>query len=145
MLNKSSIKIVSVCSAIIGAIAAVPAMIPLVRGVAFLALMFFVAPFIIVYLKRLEIIKFDTPEKYLTVGAIAGATSFIGFAIVYFPITLLLNLIFKIQAFIWVKVVFTNFVFLVAMLILIALLNALFNAFAAFITANIYQYIENRR
>lgn len=145
MLNKPAIKIVSVCSTIIGALLAIPAMIPYIRGLAFISLMFLVAPFIIVYLKKLKTIHFDSVEKYLTVGATAGATSFLGFALIYFPSAFLLNLIFKIQAFIWVKVIFTNFSFLIATVILTAAANALFNSFSAFLTANAYQYFDNKK
>lgn len=145
MLNKSIIKTISACSAVTGAIIAIPAMIPFIRGIAFTALMFFVAPFIIVSFKKFKTVNIDTTEKYLAIGAITGITSFIGFAVIYFPVTFLLNLIFKIQAFIWVKVIFTNFTFLIATIILTASVNALFNAFSALITANMYHYIENKQ
>ena len=145
MISKTLIKIITVCSLIVGAILAIPTFFPFIRGFSFVALLFFVAPFIIVYLKRLEVMKFDEMEKFLISGAIAGATSVIGFSIVYFPITWLLSLIFKIQSFIWVKVVFSNFAFLIFIIILMALVSALLNAFSAFLTSYFYYYFGNRK
>ena len=145
MISKALFKVVSVCSLIIGAIVAVPTFFPFIRGFSFFALMFCVAPFLIVYLKRLEVIKAPDMDKLLTIGALSGVFSFIGFSVVFFPTTFLLNLIFKIQSFLWVKVVFSNFAFLLLIIILMAIVSALTNAFSSFLTAYFYQNFENRK
>ena len=145
MISKALYKIVSVCSLIFGAILAFPTFFPFIRGFSFFALMFIVAPFMIVYLKRLEVIKFADMDKFLVVGAVSGVFSFIGFSIVFFPITFLLSLIFKIQSFLWVKVVFSNIAFLILIVILMAIVSAITNAFSAFLTTYIYENFGNRK
>lgn len=145
MISKALFKVVSVCSLIIGAIIAIPTFFPFIRGFSFFALMFLVAPFLIVYLKRLEVIKTPDMDKLLAVGALSGVFAFLGFSVVFFPTTFLLNLIFKIQSFLWVKVVFSNFAFLLLIIILMAIVSALTNAFSAFLTAYFYQNFGNRK
>ncbi len=145
MINKSLFKIIFLCSLITGAILGILPLIPALTWIAFLAVMFFISPFIIIYLKRLNLIKELEIEQSLIIGAISGASAFLGFSAVYFPIAFILNLIFKIQSFLWIKVIITNFGFLIPMIILIALLCALLNMFSGFLTVYFYQYIKSRK
>ncbi len=142
MFNKDLLKIISICSLITGGIIGIIPLIPAFTGIAFITVMFLVAPFIIIYMKKLNLIKTLELEQSLTIGGISGAVAFLGFAVVYFPIAFILNLIFKIQAFLWIKVLFTNFGFLLPMVILIALLCGLLNMFSGFLTVYIYEYFK---
>ena len=81
-------------------------------------------------------------EQSMVIGAISGAVALLGFTVVYFPIAFILQLIFKIQSFIWIKVLFVNIGFLIPMIILIALTSALLNAFSGFLTAYFYQSFQ---
>lgn len=142
MFNKDLLKIICLCSLITGGIIGVIPLIPAFTGFAFIAVMFFIAPFIIIYMKKLNLIKTIELEQSLAIGGISGAVAFLGFALIYFPIAFILNLIFKIQSFIWIKVLFTNFGFLIPMVILIALLCGLLNMFSGFLTVYIYEYFK---
>lgn len=142
MFNKDLLKIICICSLITGAIIGVIPLIPAFTWIAFLTVMFFVAPFIIIYMKKLNFIKEIDLERSLAIGGIAGSVAFLGFSIIYFPIAFILQLIFKIQAFLWIKVLFTNFGFLIPMVILIALLCGLLNMFSGFLTVYIYEYFK---
>ena len=144
MLNKQLLKIVSVFSFITGAAIGVIPLIPAFISVAFLLIMFCVAPFIIIYLKHLGFIKEISTEQTLIIGGISGAVGFLGFATIYFPIAFILNLIFKIQSFMWIKVLFTNFVFLVPMIVLISLFCAMLNAFSGLITIYFYKFFQKK-
>ena len=145
MLDKSLLKIIAITSLITGAIIGVIPLIPALIWVAFLVIMFLIAPFIIIYLKNLKLIKDITMEQSLVIGGVSGACAFLGFSVIYFPIAFILQLIFKIQSFLWVKVIVSNFGFLVAMVVLIALLCGLFNMFSAFLTSYIYEYFGQKK
>lgn len=144
MINKALLKIIFICSFIIGGILGIIPLIPAFTWIAFLAVMFLVAPFIIIYLHKLKLIEVIETEKCLTIGAISGASAFLGFSVIYFPIAFILNLIFKIQSFLWIKVIFMNIGFLIPMIILIALLCGLMNTFSGFLTAYLYEYFKPR-
>ncbi len=145
MLNKPLLKIICISSFITGALIGFIPLIPAFVFIAFLLVMFFVAPFIIIYLKHLNLIKEISTEQALIMSAVSGAVSFFGFAFIYFPLGFLLNLIFKIQDFIWIKVLFTNFVFLIPMVILISLLCALLNAFSGFLTVYFIEFFSKNK
>ena len=144
MINKALLKIIFICSFIIGGILGLIPLIPAFIWIAFLAVMFLVAPFIIIYLKKLKLISNVETERCMFIGAISGASTFLGFATIYFPIAFILNLIFKIQSFLWIKVIFMNIGFLIPMIILIALLCGLMNTFSGFLTAYLYEYFKPR-
>ncbi|HIS90006.1 TPA: hypothetical protein IAA87_11380 [Candidatus Avigastranaerophilus faecigallinarum] len=144
MINKALLKIIFICSFIIGGILGLIPLIPAFIWIAFLAVMFLVAPFIIIYLKKLNLISNVETERCMFIGAISGASAFLGFATIYFPIAFILNLIFKIQSFLWIKVIFMNIGFLIPMIILIALLCGLMNTFSGFLTAYLYEYFKPR-
>ena len=54
MINKSLLKIICIFSIIVGGILGVIPLIPAFTWIAFLAVMFLVAPFMIIYLKKLN-------------------------------------------------------------------------------------------
>ncbi len=145
MVDKSTIKIICFFSFILGAILGIIPLIPALIKFAYFSIMFLVAPFIIIYLKKLSIIKDIEIEQSLIIGAISGAVGFLGFSCLYFPIAFILQLIFKIQSFLWIKVLFVNFGFLIPMVVLTSLLSALLNAFSGFLTAYFYQYIKVKK
>lgn len=144
MIDKSLTKIIIITSLISGAVLGVIPLIPAFIWIAFLLLMFFIAPFILIYMKRLNLIKTIDIENSLVIGAISGFSACLGFAVIYFPIAFILQLVLKIQSFIWIKVIFVNFGFLIPMIVFTALLCALFNTFSAFITAYFYSYFNNK-
>lgn len=145
MVDKSLFKIICLCSLISGAILGVLPLIPHLTGLAFTLIMFFTAPFVIIYLFKLKLIKeLDVPQC-LSLGGISGFFSFLGFSIIYFPIAAILYLIFKINSFLWIKVIFTNIGFLFFTVILTALLCGLMNMFSAFMTVYLYEYFKGKK
>ncbi|MBQ8887406.1 MAG: hypothetical protein IJY61_06875 [Candidatus Gastranaerophilales bacterium] len=145
MISKPLFRIIALCSFIIGAILGVFPLIPALIGISFFLLMFGVAPFMLIYLRKLNILKSIEIEESLVIGSISGAVALLGFATIYFPIAFILQLIFKIQSFIWIKVLFVNIGFLIPMVILIALTSALLNAFSGFLTAYFYQSFQAKK
>ncbi|MBQ3641709.1 hypothetical protein II906_07295 [bacterium] len=135
MNNQSQIMIICIFSAIVGGIIGILGLIPPLLGWAFLAFMLFTAPFILIYFKKIGIIKNIDVKNWTIIGAIAGGASAIGFCIAYIPCALVLNFFFKITSYIWAKAVFLNFFSVILFPILIALTSAMFNAFSGYITA----------
>lgn len=142
MPGKLMLKVICMCAVLSGAIAGFLPLIPKLTGAAFTLVMFFSAPFTIIYLHRLNFIKdFELP-RCLTIGALSGFISFIGFVLVYFPIAFILYLIFKIDSFLWIKVLIENIGFLIPVIVLTALLSGLTNMFSAFIILYFYEYLK---
>ena len=144
MIDKLLLKTVIIFSFVTGAILGIIPLIPALIWLAFLLLMLFTAPFILIYLKRLDFIKEYNMEQILIIGGVSGFFACIGFSVIYFPIAFILQLIFKIQSFIWIKVLFTNIGFLIPMVILTALTCALINAFSAFLTSYFLFFNQNK-
>lgn len=145
MLKNPLFKIISIVSVLTGAIAAVPAIIPPLSFTILIIIMFFMAPFILIYFKRLNLIQNIEIEQGIVYGALSGFTSCVGFFIIFFPMAFIIDAIFKPQSFLWVKVVCQSFIFLVGIIFFTALLCALLNAFSGFITAYIYQYFKQNK
>ncbi len=145
MTDKSFLKMLIIFSMITGAIISIITLIPPIMWLAFTILMFFTGPFVLIYLKKLNLIKTINTQAGLIIGSISGACSFIGFSIIFFPVAFILQLIFKIQAYIWVKVVFFNIGFLIPMIILTALISALLNAFSGFLISYCYEYLKTKK
>ena len=140
MLDKTFIKIICICSFITGAILGIIPLIPVLFWTAFLIEMFLVAPFMIIYMNKLKLIENIDMGKCLSIGAISGGVSFLGFSLVFFPLAFIINLIFKTDSFLWIKVLFNNFGFVIPMIIFTALLSSLLNMFSGFLTMYFYAY-----
>lgn len=145
MLNKSLIKIILITSFITGVLLGIIPLIPALIWIGILLVMFFVSPFIIIYLKHLNLINEINIEQSLIIGGISGVSAFLGFSALYFPIAFILRIIFKIDSYLWIKVLFNNIGFLLAIIILTALLCGLLNMFSAFLTAYIYEYFSKKQ
>ena len=145
MFSKSLLKIILISSFITGVIFSIFTLIPPLIWIIFILLMFCVSPFIIIYLKKLNLIKNIEIEQCLVIGALSGAASFIGFSVVFFPSAFVLHLIFNTQSYIWIKVLLQNIGFIVPMILFIALLSALLNMFSGFLMAYFYQYINTNK
>ncbi len=145
MIEKQLLKLLCIFSCIVGAILGIIPLVPALTGLAFLLLLFFIAPIVLIYLNKLNIIKGYEMEKCLSIGALAGAISLIGFCLVYFPIAFILQIIFKIQSFIWIKVIFTNIGFLIPMVFFTSIVSAITNAFSAFLVSYFSTYFTHNK
>lgn len=145
MINKELLKVLSIFSIIIGAILGVLPLIPALTGIAFFLLLFIVSPFILIYFKHIKIIENYNMEKCLIIGAISGAIACVGFTLIYFPIAFILQLIFKINSFIWIKVLFTNIGFVIPMVFFTSIISAISNSFSAFLIAYYFEFIKQNK
>lgn len=142
MIKNPLFKIICIVSLLTGAIIGVVSLIPFLSGIVLTLLMLIMAPFILIYFKNLNLIQKIETEQSIIYGSISGFMGFLGFSVIFFPLAFIIDIIFKTQTFLWVKVVCQNFVFLIGTIFFTALLCALLNAFTGFITAYIYQYLK---
>lgn len=145
MLDKTLFKIISVCSVITGCILGFMGLLPIIFWYVVLAQMILVAPFMIIYLSKTGVIGELKMDKFLIMGAISGFMSAVGFSVVFLPVAFLLYMIFKVESFLWIKVLFFNFGFVIPMIIFIALLSALINMFSGFLTMYFYTGVKKNK
>ncbi len=144
MLDKTLLKIICICSFFSGMLLGILPLFPFLVQFGILVQMFLTAPFIIIYLKQLNLISQIETDKCLIIGAISGFSSFLGFSLIFLPGSFILNLIFKIDAFLWIKVLFNNLGFIIPMIIFAGLLSALLNMFSGLLTVYIYEYFKKK-
>ena len=144
-MNKLLIKQVSILSAIFGAFLGLFGLVPFVRNISFITLALFLAPVVIIYLKKLNILQKITIQDGMIIGAISGVVSLIGYAVVFTVLDLLLAMFIK-DGFIWwiASLIKSGGFFVYGMLVFfICVLNAVTNAFAGLTTAYVYDFFKN--
>ena len=142
-MNPLLIKQTSVLSAILGGILGVLTLIPFVRNFSFLILILCISAVIIVYMKRHELIGIIDLREGAILGGVIGFVSFIAFSIVFIPLVTIVGLIFKgyYTYGIGYMLKVSGFFVLVILVIFLAVLSALMNAFAGLVTAYVYEIL----
>ena len=146
MLNALLLKQIAILSVIAGAILGFLTIFPILNIFTITILVICVSVFILVYMKRENLIgTFDLKEGAI-MGCVIGFVSFISAAIVYIPLDIILGLIpIFAGKFIVIKWFFTSFGggFVLFMLIFfVALLSALMNAFAGLAMSYVYELLS---
>ena len=142
-MSKLLIKQISVLSAIFGAFLGILSLIPFVRNFTSVVVMIFMAPVVIIYLKKLNIIKEVTLQSGMIIGTFTGVVSIITFTFAFTLLDLLFSLfikngfIFMISSFIRNAGFFNYFMLLSFMCIL----SGITNAFSGLTTAYIYEFL----
>lgn len=145
-MNILLMKQVALFSALIGGAIGLITLIPFIGTIAFLTLLLLLAAIIIVYLKKHELIGIIDLKEGATLGAVIGVSSFIAFSIVFAPLSMLIGFIFK-GYYIGhlIAMFFTNFggfFVLLMLLIFLAMISGLMNAFAGLATAYVYEVMS---
>ncbi len=142
-MNALLLKQISVISAIAGAVLGIVTIIPFVGNFTFLFTMSLVGAALVVYLKRMSLVGYVEPKDAALFGAMSGFISFIGFSITFLPVATLIGVFAKSTYFMGISLLMRSGVFVWLMMILfIAALSALMNAFSAMVAAYVYAQIE---
>lgn len=146
-MNPLIIKQTSILSAILGGILGVLTLIPFVRNFTFLILMLALAAVVIVYMKKNDLIGIIDSREGAILGAIIGFVSFIAFSIVYVPLVAIVGFIFKGYYTFGITMLLkvSGFFVLVVIMLFLAILSALMNAFAGLVTAYVYEALTGIR
>lgn len=146
-MNPLIIKQTSILSAILGGIIGVLTLIPFVRNFTFLILMLALAAVVIIYMKKNDLIGIIDSREGAILGAIIGFVSFVAFSIVYVPLVAIVGFIFKGYYTFGITMLLkvSGFFVLVVVMLFLAILSALMNAFAGLVTAYVYEALTGIR
>lgn len=144
-MNLLLLKQLSIISSFAGAIFGLLTLMPWVGLFTFLILITCISAFIIVYLKKYDLIGIMSLRDGCIYGALIGFISFIAFSVVYTPISMLLGWLISSysQGFLrfFLTGGFGSFFVLLMLIIFAAGMSALFNACAGLATAYVYELI----
>lgn len=143
-MNLLLLKQISLISVFAGAILGFITIVPYVSFLSFMLLIICLSAFVIVYLKQNDLIGIISVREGCIFGALIGFVSFIAFSVVYTPLSMLLGWLFPAytQGFLrFFLTSFGSFVVMVLLMILMAGISALFNAFSGLVTAYVYELI----
>ena len=143
-MNILLLKQLSIISAFAGVILGLLTIVPYVSFISFMVLLLFLSAFVLVYLKRNDLIGIISVREGCIFGAIIGFVSFIAFSVVYTPVSMLLGWLIPsyTQGFLrFFMTSFGSFIVMVLLMILMAGISALFNGFTGLVTAWVYGLI----
>lgn len=143
-MNLLLLKQISLISIFAGAVLGFVTVVPYLSLLSFLLLIVCLSAFVIVYLKQNDLIGIISVREGCIFGALIGFVSFIAFSIVYTPISMLLGWLFPsyTQGFLrFFLTSFGSFIVMVLLMILMAGISALFNAFSGLVTAYVYELV----
>ena len=135
-MNLLLLKQLSILSAFAGAILGFITIIPYVSFISFMLLILCLSAFVLAYLKQNELIGIISVREGCIFGAVIGFVSFLAFAVVFTPISMLLG---------WLIPSYTqgfgSFIVMIFLIIFMGGISALFNAFSGLVTAYVYELI----
>jgi len=146
MLIKLSLKI----GAILGVLLGVILLIPFINGVSCFILYTSVGVAVVYYLKKRNLVGFLSYQDGALIGAVSGFISLITAAVVYLPVSYFLGILFnpisKAGSALFSSLIVASYSMFVLTMIVIfmALLSALFNAFSGLITTYVYGITEQK-
>lgn len=142
-MNPLIIKQIAILSAILGGILGLITLIPFINGFSFFVLLVGVAAIVIVYMKRNNLLGIIDAKEGATLGAIIGFVSFIAFSIAFVPLVSLIGLIFKSYYTYGILYLLkaSGFFVLIMLVLFLAILSALMNAFTGLVTAYVYEFL----
>ena len=143
-MNLLLLKQLSILSAFAGAILGFITIIPYVSFISFMLLILCLSAFVLAYLKQNELIGIISVREGCIFGAVIGFVSFLAFAVVFTPISMLLGWLIPsyTQGFMrFFLGSFGSFIEMIFLIIFMGGISALFNAFSGLVTAYVYELI----
>lgn len=138
------LKRISILSAFFGAILGFVTLIPFIGTFSFVFLFCFVAPLVIWTLIKYNCLSLSSIKESVVVGAIAGAVAYLGFSIIYIPISVILMKFFHLSANygIGITLMNANFFILTVLSLFMSVLSATVNAFTGFLTFYVLELVR---
>ena len=143
-MNLLLLKQLSILGAFAGAILGFITIIPYVSFISFMLLILCLSAFVLAYLKQNELIGIISVREGCIFGAVIGFVSFLAFAVVFTPISMLLGWLIPsyTQGFMrFFLGSFGSFIVMIFLIIFMGGISALFNAFSGLVTAYVYELI----
>ena len=143
-MNLLLLKQISLISTFAGALLGFVTIVPYLSFLSFMLLIICLSAFVIVYLKQNDLIGIISVREGCIFGALIGFVSFIAFSVVYAPLSMLLGWLFPsyTQGFLrFFLKSFGSVIVMILLMILMAGISALFNAFSGLVTAYVYELV----
>ena len=146
-INYILLRQISVLSVFFGLLLGVVTLIPYAGAVSFIFLLCFVAPLVIWILIKYGCLSLSSIKDSVIVGALAGFISYLGFSIVYVPVSVVLMKFFHLAANYGVGFMLQNasFFILIVVSIFMGVLGATVNAFTGFLTFYVIDFLNSVR
>ena len=144
-INFILLKQIAILSAFFGAVLGAITLIPYLGVISFVLLISLIAPLVIWLLVKYNCLSLSSTKDSVIVGAIAGFVAYLGFSIIYVPISVLLMKVFHLAANVGVGFMLGNatFFLLVVISLFMGVLGATINAFTGFLTFYVLDFINS--
>ncbi len=146
-INYTLLRQISVLSIFFGLLLGAITLIPYVGTFSFIFLICFMAPLVIWILVKYNCLSLTSIKDSVIVGAIAGFVSYMGFSILYVPVSVVLMKFFHLAANYGVGFMLQNasFFILIVVSIFMGVLGATVNAFTGFLTFYVIDFLNSVR
>lgn len=146
-INYTLLRQISVLSIFFGLLLGAVTLIPYVGTFSFIFLICFMAPLVIWILVKYNCLSLTSIKDSVIVGAIAGFVSYMGFSILYVPVSVVLMKFFHLAANYGVGFMLQNasFFILIVVSIFMGVLGATVNAFTGFLTFYVIDFLNSVR
>lgn len=144
-INFILLKQIAILSTFFGAVLGAITLIPYLGVISFVFLISLIAPLVIWLLVKYNCLSLSSTKDSVIVGAIAGFVAYLGFSIIYVPISVLLMKVFHLAANVGVGFMLGNatFFLLVVISLFMGVLGATINAFTGFLTFYVLDFINS--
>lgn len=146
-INFTLYRQISVLSIFFGALLGLVTLIPFIGTFSMVFLICFIAPLVIWILIKYGCLSLSSIKESVIVGAVAGFVSYLGFSVIYLPISIILMKLFGIAANYGIGLMLNNagFFMLVVLSVFMGVLSATVNAFTGFLTFYVVNIINSMR
>lgn len=144
-INFILLKQIAILSAFFGAVLGALTLIPYLGVISFVLLICFISPLVIWILVKYNCLSLSSIKDSVITGAISGFVAYMGFSIIYVPISVILMKLFHISANIGVGYMLGNasFFLLLVLSLFMGVLGATVNAFTGFLTFYVLDFINS--
>lgn len=144
-INYILLRQISILSIFFGILLGVVTLIPYAGAISFIFLICFISPLVIWILVKYGCLSLSSIKDSIIVGAIAGFVSYLGFSVIYVPISVILMKFFHIAANYGVGLMLGNasFFILVVISVFMGVLSATVNAFTGFLTFYVLEFLNS--
>lgn len=144
-INFILLKQIAILSAFFGAVLGALTLIPYLGVISFVFLTCFISPLVIWILVKYNCLSLSSIKDSVITGAISGFVAYMGFSIIYVPISVILMKLFHISANIGVGYMLGNasFFLLLVLSLFMGVLGATVNAFTGFLTFYVLDFINS--
>lgn len=146
-MNRILLQQVSILSVLLGAALGFFALIPFVGWIGFLVLMCLMSAIIIIFLLKVELLDMLEVRQSVVLGALIGFVAFIAFCAVYLPAVALLGKVFGLYSLYGISVALRpgSLGIIILLVLFMAVLSATVNAFTAFLTFYLIDFVKGNK